>query len=313
MKINTDNNCNLLIEDDIEYPVKGLYWQTSVSLFAVVDNTLKTGNVKFYVKEHNYTSEFTEEYVMVKDYILNTPDIDSILSGNYTAIDYDTSSDESNNSIIVENRSPIVHQTNHDSYYTIYHLVLPIVDGNSFEEYLKQKWLITNTDIDNLEDYESYESLQTVEDAIDYQNTYGYNLEQQKFVKIESYDNGELNTTDIRKEELLQLFIEAPNTNFNFYSEQQNYLSVCSLWKCYKNLCYKIFNNKVFDQCFNNKNIDASIIYKRDLVWAALNVIDYMTEMGQYQEAANLLTRITGCNGLCSKDELETSGCGCES
>jgi hypothetical protein len=46
--------------------------------------------------------------------------------------------------------------------------------------------------------------------------------------------------------------------------------------------------------------IDKELIYKRDLLWSALNVIKYMIEIDQYEEAERLLERIMGCNGLCN-------------
>ena len=52
--------------------------------------------------------------------------------------------------------------------------------------------------------------------------------------------------------------------------------------------------------------------YKRDLVWAALNVIQYMIDSNQLAEAQRLLERINGCNGLCSNEDTGDKGCGCE-
>lgn len=96
-----------------------------------------------------------------------------------------------------------------------------------------------------------------------------------------------------------------------FIRHIQNFFSVCYLRKCYVSLCQKIFNAKGFDRCFNGK-IDSSLIYKRDLVWAALNVIQYMIDSNQLAEAQRLLERINGCNGLCSSEDIGDKGCGCE-
>jgi hypothetical protein len=54
------------------------------------------------------------------------------------------------------------------------------------------------------------------------------------------------------------------------------------------------------------------LILKRDLVWAALNVIQYMIDFNQLAEAQRLLERINGCNGLCSSEDTGDKGCGCE-
>ena len=89
-----------------------------------------------------------------------------------------------------------------------------------------------------------------------------------------------------------------------------NFFSVFHLRKCYVSLCQKIFNDRGFDRCFNNK-IDSQLIQKRDLVWSALNVIQYMIDFNQFAEAQRLLNRINGCNGLCAGVNTEES-CGCE-
>ena len=92
------------------------------------------------------------------------------------------------------------------------------------------------------------------------------------------------------------------------------YFQTCRLKKCFINVCYQIFDSKTFTTC-NNLKVDPNIIYKRDLIWSALNVIRYMVEVDQYEEAERLLERILGCNGLCKNYEcLEShnnSNCGC--
>ena len=92
------------------------------------------------------------------------------------------------------------------------------------------------------------------------------------------------------------------------------YFQTCRLEKCFINVCYQIFDSKTFTTC-NNLKVDPNIIYKRDLIWSALNVIRYMVEVDQYEEAERLLERILGCNGLCKNYEcLEShnnSNCGC--
>lgn len=90
-----------------------------------------------------------------------------------------------------------------------------------------------------------------------------------------------------------------------------NFFSVFHLRKCYVSLCQKIFNDRGFDRCFNGK-VNSQLIYKRDLVWAALNVIQYMIDFNQLAEAQRLLERINGCNGLCSSEDTGDKGCGCE-
>ena len=90
-----------------------------------------------------------------------------------------------------------------------------------------------------------------------------------------------------------------------------NFFYAFHLRKCYVSLCQKIFKSRGFDRCFNGK-LDSQLVYKRDLVWAALNVIQYMIDFNQLAEAQRLLERINGCNGLCKSEDTGDSGCGCE-
>lgn len=107
----------------------------------------------------------------------------------------------------------------------------------------------------------------------------------------------------------IQLIIEVNDSTL--IRHMHNFFSVFHLRKCYVSLCQKIFNDKGFDRCFNGK-INTQLIYKRDLVWAALNVIQYMIDFNQLAEAQRLLERINGCNGLCSGENTGDKGCGCE-
>lgn len=107
----------------------------------------------------------------------------------------------------------------------------------------------------------------------------------------------------------LQEIVEV-NSN-EFVRHIHNFFSVFHLRKCYISLCQKIFNDRGFDRCFNGK-VDSKLLLKRDLVWAALNVIQYMIDFNQLAEAQRLLERINGCNGLCSSEDTGDKGCGCE-
>lgn len=91
--------------------------------------------------------------------------------------------------------------------------------------------------------------------------------------------------------------------------EYNYFFSTCNLKKCFVNICQEIFKSKA-TICGGSNNADKSLIYKRDLIWSALNVIQYMAEMDQMCEAQRLLEEITACNGLCPKQQT-SSGCGC--
>ena len=106
-----------------------------------------------------------------------------------------------------------------------------------------------------------------------------------------------------------------PNTT-NIEVTYDYYFQTCRLRKCYINACYAIFDKVASVNC-DKSNLDKNLIYKRDLLWSALNVIKYMTEMDQFEEAERLLERIMGCNGLCDNKQNgcykghRTNGCGC--
>lgn len=91
------------------------------------------------------------------------------------------------------------------------------------------------------------------------------------------------------------------------------YFQTCRLKKCFINICYQILDAQTPINCANSR-IDSNLIYKRDLIWSALNVIRFLTETDQYEEAERLLERIMGCNGLCANqcyDSNNKSNCGC--
>ena len=63
-------------------------------------------------------------------------------------------------------------------------------------------------------------------------------------------------------------------------------------------------------------SVNTELSYKRDLLWAALSVIEYLVEMCQMEEAQRILKEIAGCNGLCPEaldNTSNNSGCGCGS
>lgn len=91
--------------------------------------------------------------------------------------------------------------------------------------------------------------------------------------------------------------------------EYMYYFSTCNLKKCFISICQDIFKQQ--SSICNKSNIDNALIYKRDLLWSALNVIKYLAEMDQLEEAQRLLEEITQCNGLCSSESNFISNCGC--
>lgn len=112
--------------------------------------------------------------------------------------------------------------------------------------------------------------------------------------------------------EILDLNLNA--RDYTVYYTEKDYVSICFLQKCYINLCQQIFNERGFSPCWNKNSVDSELVYKRDLVWMAINVIKYLTSLNQLSEVERIIEQINGCNGLCKSDTTykpSNSGCGC--
>lgn len=95
------------------------------------------------------------------------------------------------------------------------------------------------------------------------------------------------------------------------------YFQTCHLRKCYISICQQIFDQVHSLDC-NKPPFDQNLTYKRDLLLAAINVLEYMAERDQFKEAELLLERIMECNGLCNiqcnkihKHSAKPCNCGC--
>ena len=126
-------------------------------------------------------------------------------------------------------------------------------------------------------------------------------------IDIYKYINGE--TSQVTIDDILE--INTVNTTISRIS--RDFVSICFLRKCYINLCQQIFEDRGFSRCWNKNKVDSELIYKRDLVWMAINVIKYLTECEQLAEVERIIETIQGCNGLCVSSNLtsKTNGCGC--
>ena len=124
---------------------------------------------------------------------------------------------------------------------------------------------------------------------------------------IYKYIDGQSSETTIDE------IIEVNSVDTTVSRTGEDYVSICFLRKCYINLCQQIFNSRGFSPCWNKNDIDSDLIFRRDLVWAAINVIKYLTECKQLAEVERIIETIKGCNGLCVSSDVtsKTSGCGC--
>ena len=87
--------------------------------------------------------------------------------------------------------------------------------------------------------------------------------------------------------------------------------------KMQSGLCQKILNDrsiKYCSECTDKNNIDSDLIFKRDYVWMAINIVRYLVQFEQLAEAERVIERISGCNGLCKSEWSSissSSNCGC--
>lgn len=109
--------------------------------------------------------------------------------------------------------------------------------------------------------------------------------------------------TEVTLQEILNVNPEVSEIEITYDS----YFSVCNLRKCFIRMCQEIFNSRATIRC--ETKFKDSLTYNRDLVWAALNVIQYLVDFEQYGEAQRILERISGCNGLCKESKGRDCGC----
>lgn len=178
-----------------------------------------------------------------------------------------------------------------------------IVLDNTFEENFIQVYVLKFKD--QTETFVKSEVTQTI--AFSYSQDGFYTL-CKVVIPLDSsksiyYDQGKYyhNNEEVSLKEVIAL--PEADVEYNYF------FSTCNLKKCFVKLCQEIFNSK--NTICGQGNVDHSLIYKRDLIWSALNVIQYMAEMDQMDEAQRLLEEITSCNGLCPSSQKSNNGCGC--
>lgn len=94
---------------------------------------------------------------------------------------------------------------------------------------------------------------------------------------------------------------------------------ICHLEQCFYKIClYLLENMPCKDPCFTDKMKGfAGEILNRDIVWMAINTINYAIEQQQFFRAQAILEQIETCWGICK--DLGTNkissytGCGCHS
>lgn len=215
-------------------------------------------------------------------------------------IKHSTSQGDDSQKIIVRDRrdTPVVFPNAPDGLYSIYKLTIPLDETMPYcykdGKYYKNTQEVCVQDIVKAIEKTPFknsckEDIMTQAEEIALQNVHV------------------TNDTEVLQEVTLQELIDVNPKVSEIKFDYYYYFSTCNLRKCFIQICKDILNQKA-SAC--DPHPDASLTYKRDLLWTALNVIKYMTEMGQYDEALRLLEEITTCNGLCPPSKTCKCGCG---
>lgn len=107
------------------------------------------------------------------------------------------------------------------------------------------------------------------------------------------------------------------NIKTNIICTEEQYVNILNLYNCYINLCQQLLQDRGFSKCRNKNTLDEELIYNRDLVWMAINVIEYLFERdpNNLEYVQSIIEMIHSCNGICQEDgDLKQTinyGCGC--
>lgn len=140
-----------------------------------------------------------------------------------------------------------------------------------------------------------------------------YFVEDGSIYKYLGYTTGTTRTYSVEKVEAEEL-IEVNNTGTTIIIETKNTFSICQLKDCYDKIA-----RKLLEQLCGLKDCDAETkysqdIFNRDLIWMAINVINYCIQVGKYFEAQRYLENIQACNAICNQatsNNKSSSSCGC--
>lgn len=165
-----------------------------------------------------------------------------------------------------------------DGWFTVLHIVLP-----------SDKWFQTEKD-------------KVSGSALDLYSTVYYTDGE----NIYKYINGESSIVTIDE------IVERNPDDTTISKVCENYVSICFLQKCWLSLAQQILSLG-FTSCSNKNGTDADLIFRRDYIRMALDVIGYMVELNQLAEAERIIEQIGGCNGLCKTEfrGMPSHRCGC--
>lgn len=157
-----------------------------------------------------------------------------------------------------------------DGLYRVYHIIIPTVD-----------WLQEYVDTFGCCLDKRYDSIYVT----DYRDFY-------------IYDDGLLIPVGIDE------FISGPLHNSSAIIQDMFTFTYDHLKECLVKRSEKILSKVCSTKCPEKDNDD---YYIRDVLWMAINVLQYLLDQGSYFEALHFLNTIKGCGNVCPE---ETKKCG---
>lgn len=112
-----------------------------------------------------------------------------------------------------------------------------------------------------------------------------------------------------------ELFTYGMADTEHIISEQLEFVSTCYLKKCFLNYYDNLVKDLCKDPCNLTDKASKLEFQKRDILFMALNAVQYATDRGDYAQASQIINKLACCySGLCglsTTQAVHTGGCGC--
>lgn len=183
---------------------------------------------------------------------------------------------------VIDHKDPteVTHHkfTQGDGLYTIDHFIVPTVDWYNY-----------------IYSSGSFEST--------YEIVICFDPESKSLYQVDS----EGNSSAISPQQLLSMYND--NLDISVAHSQSITLCTCGLHECYFHIAMQLLQSA--GPCSTQDSAD--LVYKRDMVWMGINVINYLLDLGDPYTAALVLKKLEECNGVCSKwlQHKPFKDCGC--
>lgn len=103
-------------------------------------------------------------------------------------------------------------------------------------------------------------------------------------------------------------YVQEGNASQTLYCPEKKVFSVCRLQKCLVNLQKQLLMSSHL--CKGGScNIDQGLRDKRDFLFSAMYVFDYLKDLGNFTEAQRILDNMTSCDTIC-KNNFNNCSCG---